>query len=224
MWTYPIAGSRPRGGDSAGTILAAEAPRGPRRTLRHVMLVDLARNDLSKVCDRLGREPAHAGTQALLAHPAHFLDRHGSTAPGCGRPRRPGLRRSPAGTLRCAPKPRAIQLIDELRTRSAHAVPAASLAASTCQVMRTLRSRSAASTKDVALPQYGRCRRCADSVPAQVRGVRNKAATTSGIRRARRRWPTCRPTRVRTLRNGRYSLALMASVFLGERERRERSR
>ena len=87
----------------------------PKERAEHIMLVDLSRNDLVKVCEpdeRRGRR-VHGG-QALLAHHAHLLDRRRAR---CARAR-PRCRRSsatfPAGTLSGAPKPRAIALIDEI--------------------------------------------------------------------------------------------------------------
>ena len=50
VWTYPIAGSRPRGADSAEDHrLAAELLEDPKELSEHVMLVDLARNDVARV-------------------------------------------------------------------------------------------------------------------------------------------------------------------------------
>lgn len=49
--TRPIAGTRPRGiGDAADTALSAELIAHPKERAEHIMLVDLERNDLSRVC------------------------------------------------------------------------------------------------------------------------------------------------------------------------------
>ena len=111
----PIAGTRPRGGDVAedrwhAENLLADAKEGAE----HVMLVDLARNDLGRV--------ARAGT--IRVNPYRSIERYshvmhlvsgvdGELAPG-----RDAFdlfaAAFPAGTLVGAPKVRAMQLIDEL--------------------------------------------------------------------------------------------------------------
>ncbi len=115
VWTYPIAGSRPRGRTSAeDRALAEELLADPKELSEHVMLVDLARNDLSKVCD-----PASVEVSALMeikrfSHIQHISStvtgvlRDGVDALDCL------VATFPAGTLSGAPKPRAIRLIDDL--------------------------------------------------------------------------------------------------------------
>lgn len=115
VWTYPIAGSRPRGADSASDrALAEELLADPKELSEHVMLVDLARNDLSKVCD-----PASVEVETLMeikrfSHIQHIS----STVTGQLREGVDALdalvATFPAGTLSGAPKPRAIELIDQL--------------------------------------------------------------------------------------------------------------
>ncbi len=113
--TFPIAGSRPRGRDAAeDRALAAELLADPKELSEHVMLVDLARNDLSKVC-----EPDSIEVETLMeikrfSHIQHISSTvAGTLAEGvdsldCL------VATFPAGTLSGAPKPRAIALIDEL--------------------------------------------------------------------------------------------------------------
>jgi anthranilate synthase component 1 len=113
--THPIAGSRPRGetpeADVAnGEDLLADA----KERSEHVMLVDLSRNDLQRVC--------HAGTVDVVefmtvrrySHIMHLE----STVVGDIRPDKSAYdvlaATFPAGTLSGAPKPRAMALIDEL--------------------------------------------------------------------------------------------------------------
>ena len=115
VWTYPIAGSRPRGETSAADhALARELLADPKELSEHVMLVDLARNDLSKVCD-----PATVEVSALMeikrfSHIQHISStvtgvlRDGVDALDCL------VATFPAGTLSGAPKPRAIRIIDDL--------------------------------------------------------------------------------------------------------------
>jgi anthranilate synthase component 1 len=111
----PIAGSRPRGADDARDAeLEAELRADPKENAEHVMLVDLARNDLGRV--------AAAGSVAVdpyrvierYSHIMHIVSGvKGRLAPG-----KDALdlfaATFPAGTLVGAPKVRAMQLIDEL--------------------------------------------------------------------------------------------------------------
>ncbi|WP_253953986.1 chorismate-binding protein [Schaalia sp. 19OD2882] len=115
VWTHPIAGSRPRGADAASDRqLAAELLEDPKELSEHVMLVDLARNDLSKVC-----EPATVEVATLMEIKRYSHIQHiSSTVTGRLREDVDALdalvATFPAGTLSGAPKPRAIRLIDEM--------------------------------------------------------------------------------------------------------------
>ncbi|MDO4259362.1 MAG: chorismate-binding protein [Actinomycetaceae bacterium] len=115
VWTYPIAGSRPRGADSAeDRRLAEELLADPKELSEHVMLVDLARNDLSKVCDPATVEVATLMEIKRYSHIQHIS----STVTGVLADNVDALdalvATFPAGTLSGAPKPRAIRLIDDL--------------------------------------------------------------------------------------------------------------
>jgi anthranilate synthase component I len=111
----PIAGTRPRS-DDAGIDLAREAElrSDPKENAEHVMLVDLARNDLGRVA-RAGSvrvEPYRAIER--YSHVMHIVSGvHGELAPD-----RDAFdlfaAAFPAGTLVGAPKVRAMQIIDEL--------------------------------------------------------------------------------------------------------------
>lgn len=113
--TKPIAGTRPRSGDPAkDAALAAELLRDPKERAEHIMLVDLGRNDLSRVC-----EPGTVKTSELMqiekySHVMHMV----STVSGELKPSADAfdLFRAcfPAGTVTGAPKVRAMQIIDEL--------------------------------------------------------------------------------------------------------------
>ncbi|WP_371164575.1 chorismate-binding protein [Buchananella felis] len=115
VYTFPIAGSRPRSGDAQlDRERVADLLADPKELSEHTMLVDLARNDLSKVC-----VPASVSVAALMEikHFSHIMH-ISSTVTGQLRPGRTALdalvATFPAGTLSGAPKPRAIELIDEL--------------------------------------------------------------------------------------------------------------
>ena len=111
----PIAGSRPRGDDAVrDAALEAELRADPKENAEHVMLVDLARNDLGRV--------AVAGTVAV--DPYRVIERYSHVmhiVSGVGGRLATGhdafdlfAATFPAGTLVGAPKVRAMQIIDQL--------------------------------------------------------------------------------------------------------------
>ncbi len=111
----PIAGTRPRGADAAeDAALEAELLADPKENSEHVMLVDLARNDLGRVA-RAGSvhvEPYRSIER--YSHVMHIVSGvHGTLAPG-----KDAFdlfaAAFPAGTLVGAPKVRAMEIIDEL--------------------------------------------------------------------------------------------------------------
>jgi anthranilate synthase component 1 len=113
--TYPIAGSRPRGaGPEEDAALAEELLADPKERAEHIMLVDLSRNDLVKVCVPTSVEVVELMAIKRFSHIMHIC----STVVGRLRPGATALQTLaatfPAGTLSGAPKPRAIALIDEL--------------------------------------------------------------------------------------------------------------
>ncbi|WP_245862799.1 anthranilate synthase component I [Georgenia soli] len=113
--TFPIAGSRPRGATPAeDKALAEELLADPKELSEHVMLVDLARNDLTKVCRPETVEVVELMEVKRFSHIMHIS----STVVGRQRPDVTALdcltATFPAGTLSGAPKPRAIELIDAL--------------------------------------------------------------------------------------------------------------
>jgi len=111
----PIAGSRPRGRDLAeDAALAAELLADTKERAEHLMLVDLARNDLGRVCTPGSVEVADFMSVERFSHVMHLV----STVVGEVRPALDALdvltACFPAGTLSGAPKPRAMELIEEL--------------------------------------------------------------------------------------------------------------
>lgn len=113
--TYPIAGSRPRGGSPAkDAALAEELLADPKERAEHIMLVDLSRNDLVKVCEPTSVEVVELMEVRRFSHIMHLC----STVVGRLRRGATALQALtatfPAGTLSGAPKNRAIELIDEL--------------------------------------------------------------------------------------------------------------
>ena len=113
--TFPIAGSRPRGATPAQDAeLAEELLADPKECAEHIMLVDLSRNDLAKVCLPTSVEVLELMAVKRFSHIMHICStvvgrlREGATA------LESLVATFPAGTLSGAPKPRAIALIDEL--------------------------------------------------------------------------------------------------------------
>jgi anthranilate synthase component 1 len=113
--TKPIAGTRPRGRDEAeDKALAADLLADPKERSEHVMLVDLGRNDLGRVCAYGSVRVAQFMEIEPLSHVMHIV----SVVKGRLRPEAHSLDALmsclPAGTLSGAPKIRAMQIIDGL--------------------------------------------------------------------------------------------------------------
>ncbi|NMM94189.1 anthranilate synthase component I [Bifidobacterium oedipodis] len=113
--TFPIAGSRPRGATpEEDEKLAKELLSDPKERSEHIMLVDLSRNDLSRVCKPESVEVVQLMDIKRFSHIMHIC----STVTGQVRDDMTAFdvftSAFPAGTLSGAPKPRAIEIIDEL--------------------------------------------------------------------------------------------------------------
>lgn len=113
--THPIKGTRPRGGTpEEDAILAADLAADPKERAENLMIVDLMRNDLSRVCDAgtvrtegFLRVETHPRVHQLvstvsgrLRDGADIFDAIGACFPG--------------GSMTGAPKRRAVQLLAEL--------------------------------------------------------------------------------------------------------------
>ena len=111
----PIAGTRRRGAtDTEDKALEQELLADPKERAEHVMLVDLARNDLGRVCDFGTVQVRDLMIVERYSHVMHIV----SQVQGClsaGRTPYDLMRATfPAGTLSGAPKIRAMQIIAEL--------------------------------------------------------------------------------------------------------------
>ena len=112
---HPIAGTRPRGHtDEDDVLLAKDLLADAKERSEHVMLVDLGRNDLGRVCAAGTVKVVEFFTIERYSHVMHIVSTvTGRLAPG--RTAYDALAACfPAGTLSGAPKPRAMQIIDEL--------------------------------------------------------------------------------------------------------------
>ncbi|MHA6759222.1 anthranilate synthase component I [Streptacidiphilus sp. PAMC 29251] len=112
---HPIAGTRHRGATpEEDADLAAELLADPKERAEHLMLVDLGRNDLGRVCAPGSVEVVEFMTVERYSHVMHIV----STVTGRVAEDRTAFdvltACFPAGTLSGAPKPRAMQIIEEL--------------------------------------------------------------------------------------------------------------
>ena len=113
--TRPIAGTRPRGDDAeADRRIAEELLADEKERAEHVMLVDLGRNDLGRVCEFGTVNVDSFMTVETYSHVMHIVSSvSGRLREDVGA--MDALRATlPAGTLSGAPKVRAMQIIDEL--------------------------------------------------------------------------------------------------------------
>lgn len=116
--TRPIAGTRPRG-DCAGTdeSLSRELVSHPKERAEHIMLIDLERNDLGRVCESGSVEVDELMVVESYAHVHHIVSNVRGRL-------RAGLDASdaiaavfPGGTITGCPKVRCMQIIAELEGR-----------------------------------------------------------------------------------------------------------
>lgn len=108
----PIAGTTRRTGDMEQDRKAAEFLRNdPKENAEHVMLVDLARNDLSRNCHNV-KVDFYKELQ-YYSHVIHLVSRVSGTLDKGTDPVKAFIDTFPAGTLSGAPKVRAMQLISE---------------------------------------------------------------------------------------------------------------
>ncbi len=108
----PIAGTTRRTGDADADRQGAEFLRNdPKENAEHVMLVDLARNDLSRNCHNV-KVDFYKDLQ-YYSHVIHLVSRVSGELDNDADPIKAFIDTFPAGTLSGAPKVRAMQLISE---------------------------------------------------------------------------------------------------------------
>lgn len=116
--THPIAGSRPRGATPAeDLVMEKDLLADDKERAEHLMLVDLSRNDLSRVCVPGTVDVTEFMEVERFSHIMHLC----SNVVGRMRPGTEAYdvlaATFPAGTLSGAPKPRALQLLDQYEPR-----------------------------------------------------------------------------------------------------------
>jgi anthranilate synthase component 1 len=108
---HPIAGTFKRTGDDDADKEAAEKLlKDAKENAEHVMLVDLARNDLSRVCEDV--TVAHFRQVQYFSHVIHLVSEVTGKVKEGSNPFELLANTFPAGTLSGAPKFKAMQLID----------------------------------------------------------------------------------------------------------------
>lgn len=114
---HPIAGTFKRTGDDEADKIATEVLlKDPKENAEHVMLVDLARNDLSRLCDDV--EVAHYRQVQYFSHVIHLVSEVVGNVRAGSNPFELVAKTFPAGTLSGAPKFKAIGLIDSFEPTS----------------------------------------------------------------------------------------------------------
>ncbi len=115
--TRPIAGTRPRGARRPeDEELAEELNLDPKERAEHIMLVDLERNDLGKVCEYGTVRVSELMVNEYYSHVIHIV----SNVRGHLHPSRDAVdlvkAMFPGGTITGCPKVRCMEIIDELET------------------------------------------------------------------------------------------------------------
>ena len=149
----PIAGTRPRGDDAKeDDELAVELLDDPKERAEHMMLVDLARNDLSRVCVPGTVRPTRLLEIERYSHVMHIVSRVEGRLADDEDAFSLLAATFPAGTVSGAPKVRAMQIISELEPhrRGAYAGAVGYLGTDgsldTCIALRTIQLRDGVAT------------------------------------------------------------------------------
>ncbi len=113
--TKPIAGTRPRGSDdNTDNALAKELLEDPKEIAEHLMLVDLGRNDLGRVCAYGSVSVPQFMAIERLSHVMHIVSLVRGKLKEGAHSLDALMSCLPAGTLSGAPKIRAMEIIDSL--------------------------------------------------------------------------------------------------------------
>ncbi len=113
--TRPIKGTRPRGQNAArDRALKAELENSSKDMAEHIMIVDLERNDLGRICEYGSIRPTESAITEKYANVFHLV----STVSGRLRPKEGPIdclvATFPGGSITGAPKIRSMEIIDEL--------------------------------------------------------------------------------------------------------------
>jgi anthranilate synthase component 1 len=113
--TFPIAGTRPHLPDrKENAVMTREMLADPKERAEHVMLVDLARNDVGRVAKYGSVKVPELLTVQQFSHVQHIVSRVVGTLRGEFDSFDAMRAMFPAGTVSGAPKPRAMEIVEEL--------------------------------------------------------------------------------------------------------------
>lgn len=113
--TRPIAGTRPRGQTAAADVdLARELHAHPKERAEHVMLIDLERNDLGRICEAGTVKVDELMTIESYAHVHHIVSNVSGTLRSDATPGEVLRAVFPGGTITGCPKVRCMEIIAEL--------------------------------------------------------------------------------------------------------------
>lgn len=115
VMVHPIAGTRRRSNSpEQDEKIAQELLADPKERAEHLMLVDLGRNDLGRVCEPGSVEVVEFMNIERFSHVMHIVSTVTGTLAKSKSPIDALFSTFPAGTLSGAPKPRAMEIIEEL--------------------------------------------------------------------------------------------------------------
>jgi anthranilate synthase component 1 len=115
----PIAGTRPRGNSpEEDAAFEEELKNDPKEVAEHIMLVDLGRNDLSRVCKPGTVVPVRNQVIERYSHVMHIVSELNGQLAEDQSAVDALMQAFPAGTVSGAPKIRAMEIVDELETTS----------------------------------------------------------------------------------------------------------
>ena len=115
VMVHPIAGTRRRGiSPELDEKIAQELLADPKERAEHLMLVDLGRNDLGRVCEAGTVEVVEFMNIERFSHVMHIVSTVTGKLADNKAPIEALFSTFPAGTLSGAPKPRAMEIIEEL--------------------------------------------------------------------------------------------------------------
>ncbi|MDI6401127.1 anthranilate synthase component I [Balneolaceae bacterium ANBcel3] len=113
----PIAGTRPRGKTTEEDLaLEQDLKKDPKELAEHIMLVDLGRNDLSRVCKQGTVRVSRDRVIERYSHVMHIVSDVSGTLMDNNSSVDALMHCFPAGTVSGAPKVRAMEIIDELES------------------------------------------------------------------------------------------------------------
>ena len=115
MHVRPLAGTRPRGATEEADIrLAEELLADPKELAEHLMLIDLGRNDVGRVCEIGSVRLTERMRIERYSHVMHIVSNVVGRLPAGTHALDALMAAFPAGTLSGAPKVRAMEIIEEL--------------------------------------------------------------------------------------------------------------